>query len=581
MPSGSGTVAGAPVARLELVLPAEETVSLFYDRAVAISADGTVVVITVDRQNPSALGEESNEDLRLFRRDLRDLEAVPIPGSEGGHTPVLAPDGSAVVFARQGQLLKLPIDGGIPILICELTGELFGLDWSVADTIVFATSQGSIWRVNARGGEPEEIVHLDEGQRARAPQQLGDGNAILYSVRPEGAVWDESRVMIAHLDEQRTEVLFTGGVDARGLPSGHIVYAQGERLWVRTFDWNRLVAGDEATPTGDLIARDLYRNYGFGNGEAHFAVSHTGTLTHVRRAVDPFGEHILSWRDGITATMLAAGPGIDEPRISPDGASVVAEVETEDGFQVHICDARRCDWTVLDDNGADPVWSADGRWVYYSVNWGIPDRTAGLYRRRADFGDEPELLLAAVEHLPTPESVAADGSVALTTLGDDDAAKQIWLLPPGSSEPRLLLEEPAMVVQLHPSGGWFAHVTPPQEGLYVRELSETGEAGRRITVDTFGYEPLWSADGATLYYRRGAQLMAAPFRDGALGEPREVLDSFRPAGITNDRSNYDVAADGRVLVPGVAGGNSAAAASVVVVLNWFEELKRLVPTDGS
>jgi hypothetical protein len=455
---------------------------------------------------------------------------------------------------------------------------MLGLDWNVDDTIVFATSQGSIWRVDARGGEPEEIVHLDQGQLARAPQQLHGGNAILYSRRPAGAVWDDGQVVVTLLDERRTQVLFTGGVDARVLPSGHIVYAQGERLWVRTFDFERLVAGDEATPTGDLIARDLYRNYGFGNGEAHFAVSDNGTLAYVEGGVDPFGEHILYWREGNNATILAAGPGIDEPRISPDGGRVVTEVETEDGFQIHICDLPRCDWTVLDDNGADPVWSADGQWVYYAVNFAnIAGRTAGMYRRRADFGGDPELLLTAVEHLQTPESVAADGSVAFTALGRDDADKQVWLLPTGSSEPRLLLDESAMVVQLHPSGGWFAYVTPPHEGLYIHEVLETGAAGRRTTVDTLGYEPLWSADGTTLYYRRGTQLMAVPFRDGALGEPLEALRNFILAGITNDRSNYDVAADGRVLAPGLVGG-SRAKSPIMVVVNWYTELERLAPT---
>ena len=43
---------------------------------------------------------------------------------------------------------------------------------------------------------------------------------------------------------------------------------------------------------------------------------------------------------------------------------------------------------------------------------------------------------------------------------------------------------------------------------------------------------------------------------------------------------YDIAKDGRFLMikDAPAGNPNAAAASIVVVLNWTEELKRLVPT---
>jgi hypothetical protein len=42
-------------------------------------------------------------------------------------------------------------------------------------------------------------------------------------------------------------------------------------------------------------------------------------------------------------------------------------------------------------------------------------------------------------------------------------------------------------------------------------------------------------------------------------------------------TNYDVAADGRFLM---VGESSAEANELNVVLNWFEELKRLVPTEN-
>jgi len=42
---------------------------------------------------------------------------------------------------------------------------------------------------------------------------------------------------------------------------------------------------------------------------------------------------------------------------------------------------------------------------------------------------------------------------------------------------------------------------------------------------------------------------------------------------------YDVARDGRFLMIQQSPSSTEGAASIVVVQNWFEELKRLVPTE--
>ena len=50
--------------------------------------------------------------------------------------------------------------------------------------------------------------------------------------------------------------------------------------------------------------------------------------------------------------------------------------------------------------------------------------------------------------------------------------------------------------------------------------------------------------------------------------------------ISNDVNSYDVAPDGRFLMIQAEGGDSTpgASASIVVVENWTEELKRRVPS---
>jgi len=106
-------------------------------------------------------------------------------------------------------------------------------------------------------------------------------------------------------------------------------------------------------------------------------------------------------------------------------------------------------------------------------------------------------------------------------------------------------------------------------------------SGGRWQVSTGGGRmPLWSRNGQELFY-------GSP--DGALMgvrmEPGPSWRSSTPARILQRQFAYsgfgrafDIAPDGRrFLMIREGGGNEAAPQNLVVVQNWLEELKRLVP----
>ncbi len=65
------------------------------------------------------------------------------------------------------------------------------------------------------------------------------------------------------------------------------------------------------------------------------------------------------------------------------------------------------------------------------------------------------------------------------------------------------------------------------------------------------------------------------------GSPRLLFEGSYESGVIGT-ALYDVTPDGqRFLMLKVGGGldETAEATSIIVVLNWFEELKRLVPTN--
>ena len=102
-----------------------------------------------------------------------------------------------------------------------------------------------------------------------------------------------------------------------------------------------------------------------------------------------------------------------------------------------------------------------------------------------------------------------------------------------------------------------------------------------------GYGPMWSPDDSEIYYRYRAGGDAYFMAVSLQAEPRiEVLGQaklFDGTRFWNMRSgaDYDVHPDGqRFLVLNMRSSDEEAA-KINVVLNWFEELKRRVPTGSS
>ena len=93
-----------------------------------------------------------------------------------------------------------------------------------------------------------------------------------------------------------------------------------------------------------------------------------------------------------------------------------------------------------------------------------------------------------------------------------------------------------------------------------------------------GIEPVWSADGRQLFYRLGNELLVVDVElepELALGPPRVLFQgSFSPTRV--GPPNYDVSPDGTRFI--MVEENDNLPTEIHVVLNWFEELKRLVPT---
>jgi serine/threonine-protein kinase len=143
-----------------------------------------------------------------------------------------------------------------------------------------------------------------------------------------------------------------------------------------------------------------------------------------------------------------------------------------------------------------------------------------------------------------------------------------------------------LTANVSPDGRWIVYDSDEsgQFEVYVRPYPQAYSGGRWQISSNGGRQPLWSHDGREIFYRDfDGGMYAASVKLDPTFEPGPVVRLFANAGyvgsgVTGSDRTYDVTPDGkRFLMIKMESGASATASSIVVVLNWFEELKRAVP----
>jgi Tol biopolymer transport system component len=236
---------------------------------------------------------------------------------------------------------------------------------------------------------------------------------------------------------------------------------------------------------------------------------------------------------------------------------------------------------LTDEHGDDwlPIWTPSGRRVVFCSN-----RHGGTYGTlfwKAASPAEPEERLVGNDNWVVPHSWSPDGSLLAFREINEDTGYDIGLLPMGEdAAPSPFLQTPFFesLPRFSPDGKWIAYVSDAsgQREVYLRSARPGPTTAVQVSV-AGGSCPLWSPDGREIIYLKDGSIMGAAFRDGSVPSveaPKEIVKATYPEP-TFDRSAYDIAPDGQRFVM-VEPGESQ---KVAVVQNWFEELKRAVPTN--
>ena len=557
-----------PASRFSVSVPPSVAISLSISHNdVAISPDGTHVVYRAEGD--------------VFHvRTLNQLEGVPLRGTENAFQPFLSPDGTSVGFMAGlgGAMQKVSILGGPPVTICEMPADLRGASWGLDDVIVFGTASGSgLMRVSGAGGEPEAITSV-EGGRHQWPDILPGGVGVLFVIsRAPGP--DDNQIAVLDMDTGEHRVIIPTGSHPRYSPTGHIVYGVEGTLRAVAFDLETLEVGSDPTPVLEGVVMK-------GSGVASFDLSDTGSLVYVSGDSESAGAvrtFVLVDRDGQEEALALPPRNYSSPRLSPDGTRLEVTVGEPDGVALWVYDVASGRGLRLTQEGiaVSPVWTPDGERIVFGwiLDGGPPD----LYWVPADGSSDIENLVTSDEG-DFPTAVTPDGRTLLFSRQPGNG-QEIWQVPlEGERNPTPWLQGEFRrgSADVSPDGRWVAYRSNESGEMEAYVEPYPGPGARVIVSSGGGQNVVWSPDGSELFYRRlDGQLMVVGMRDdGSVGTPTELFEGNYVAAGPGGTRLYHIAPDGRFLMMrsgDAQAGEDEPLAQVVLVLNWFEELRRLVP----
>jgi len=506
----------------------------------------------------------------IWVRPANSLDAHQVAGTDNAIFPFWSPDSRSLGFFADGKLKAVDLNGDSTQVVADAPFGRGGA-WGAGGVIIFSpNTQEGLMRVNVNGGAPVPVTQRDLTQHTshRWPMFLPDGKHFVYlAINHDPSRSAANAIFYASVDGRENRLLFHCQSNAV-YADGYLLFARNDQLLAQAFDpANGTLSGEP-----QIVAKGVVNDASTWHMDASAAES--GLLIF---GTGGSGDWQLLWMDRSTkqlTTLADKLPNLQTASLSPQGDRIALQIDTGTS-DIWILDLQRGVRTRLTFGPIQntyPVWSPDGKWIYYDS-----DRNghSNLCRKPAD-GSGAEEILFTDDMIDVPTDVSPDGKTLIYDRGPAGTG-DIYALPlDGEHKPKLIVSHSANSGtgkgMVSPDGRWLAYMSNESGTLQVYVVAFGGGEGKwQVSVNSGG-APQWSKDGKELYYLDMTyDLFAVPVKEvnGALqfGAAQNIVSNWSAPQVF-----YDVSPDGKkILLDRIS---QQVNQSVTVVSNFTAGLKK-------
>ncbi|MEO7363070.1 MAG: protein kinase, partial [Gemmatimonadaceae bacterium] len=451
---------------------------------------------------------------RLFVRNVNELVARALPGTEGALNTFVSPDGKWIGYiSADDKLQKVPLAGGTPTALAGVF-RYSDAAWVGNSRLVVSSygQQGLSWTTGHSDGL-QQLTRLDTLRRESShgrPFVLPDARTMLFLVSHDrsgpGPEPGELAAMALDTNAKEAQPFVRLGIQSLGA----VGYVDGWLLYVAS-DGGGLMAVRFDVATRSVRGEPVQVLDQADGGIDVAAIASNGTLLYTRARDSNIP--LLVDSAGTAKPLLHDVSGsFMSPRLSPDGKRIAMQVTTKRGNDIWVYDLATNTPVHVTSSGSavGATWTPDGKEiVYFSTQGG----TDAAWHAPTDGSTAPARLLASDGIFGL--SVTADGRQLLF----QRMIRGRWSVwqsdMVGDHTPRPVVSEPydALMPSLSPNGRWLAYATNEsgRYEIYVRPYPGPGAAVQ--LSHSGGTEPVWSHDGGRLYFRGDRRMYEANISD--------------------------------------------------------------------
>ncbi len=435
---------------LSVALPAGVSISDPYFPELAFAPDGANLVFS---------GKQGDK-IQLYQRPIDEIEAKPVPGTEGGVGPFFSYDGAWVAFVDETvsgatpAIKKINLADGRVQSLCTTYQNAPG-DWSPGGTIFYSnTHLLGLAQVSSAGGNCQDLTTPDRSKGEflhELPQVLPGGDSVLFTIL-RGFTTNQAAVAALSLKTGKWQTVLHDGTNPHYVPGGYLVYARAGSMMAAPFDLSSLkLTGPPAPVLDDLMANSE-------DGAAQFTFSQDGTLAYVAgNEAEARRKVALVDRDGKAQFLTPSEGAYEDLDLSPDGRRIAMTIQGT-AWHVWIYDIPRGTLTRLtfENDNRDPFWSSDGKHVVYTS---YRNGKCGLFWKPSDGSGNEEQLLSSADQV-TASSFSPDGKELAYFATSPETGADIWILPlEGDRKPQPFLRTKfnETFPAFSPDGHWIAY----------------------------------------------------------------------------------------------------------------------------